>query len=445
MFDTLTERLGGVFERLGRRGRLSEKDVTAALREVRMALLEADVNFKVARDLVAGIRERAVGAEVLDSVTPAQQVIKIVNDQLVEVLGTEAVPLTTASTPPTVVMLVGLQGSGKTTAAAKLALGAKGRGGTPLLVAADTQRPAAIDQLVTLAGQVDLPVHEEGTGPAPLDIAVNGLARARAEGRSHVILDTAGRLQVDDALMDEIGRISKRIKPDETLLVADATTGQEAVAVAEAFHGRSPLTGLILTKLDGDARGGAALSVRAVTGVPIKFVGTGEAIEPLETFHPDRMASRILGMGDVLSLVERAEQVIDERKAKEMQRKMREASFGLDDFLDQLEQVKQMGSLSQVMSMLPGMSGAMNDPNVRQAVEGEGLRRFEAIILSMTPQERASPDIITGRRRRRIADGSGTSVQDVNQLLKQFKQARQMMQMMSSGKMPAGLRGLFGG
>ncbi len=445
MFDTLTERLGGVFERLGRRGRLSEKDVTAALREVRMALLEADVNFKVARDLVAGIRERAVGAEVLDSVTPAQQVIKIVNDQLVEVLGTEAVPLTTASSPPTVVMLVGLQGSGKTTAAAKLALGAKGRGGTPLLVAADTQRPAAIDQLVTLARQVDLPVHKEGTGAAPLDIAVNGVARARAEGRSHVILDTAGRLQVDDALMDEIGRISKRIKPDETLLVADATTGQEAVAVAEAFHERSPLTGLILTKLDGDARGGAALSVRAVTGVPIKFVGTGEAIEPLETFHPDRMASRILGMGDVLSLVERAEQVIDERKAKEMQRKMREASFGLDDFLDQLEQVKQMGSLSQVMSMLPGMSGAMNDPNVRQAVEGEGLRRFEAIILSMTPQERASPDIITGRRRRRIADGSGTSVQDVNQLLKQFKQARQMMQMMSSGKMPAGLRGLFGG
>ena len=444
MFETLTERLGGVFQRLGRRGRLSEKDVTAALREVRMALLEADVNFKVARDLVAGIRERAVGAEVLESVTPAQQVIKIVNDQLVELLGAESVPLSTASTPPTVVMLVGLQGSGKTTAAAKLALGAKGRGGTPLLVAADTQRPAAIDQLVTLAGQVDLPVHEEGTRPSPLDIAVNGVARARAGGHSHVILDTAGRLQVDDALMDEIGRISKRIKPDETLLVADATTGQEAVAVAEAFHARSPLTGLILTKLDGDARGGAALSVRAVTGVPIKFVGTGEAVEPLETFHPDRMASRILGMGDVLSLVERAEQVIDERQAKEMQRKMREASFGLDDFLDQLEQVKKMGSLSQVMSMLPGMSGAMNDPSVREAVEGEGLRRFEAIILSMTPQERASPDIITGRRRRRIADGSGTSVQDVNQLLKQFKQARQMMQMMSSGKMPAGLKGLFG-
>ena len=389
MFDTLTERLGGVFQRLGRRGRLSEKDVTAALREVRMALLEADVNFKVARDLVAGIRERAVGAEVLESVTPAQQVIKIVNDQLVELLGTEAVPLETASQPPTVVMLVGLQGSGKTTTAAKLALGAKGRGGTPLLVAADTQRPAAIDQLVTLAGQVDLPVHEEGTKASPLKIAVNGVARARADGHSHVILDTAGRLQVDDSLMDEIGRISKRIKPHETLLVADATTGQEAVAVAEAFHARSPLTGLILTKLDGDARGGAALSVRAVTGVPIKFVGTGEAIEPLETFHPDRMASRILGMGDVLSLVERAEQVIDERQAKEMQRKMREASFGLDDFLEQLEQMKKMGSLSQVLGMLPGMSGALNDPKVRQAVEGDGLRRFEAIILSMTPQERS--------------------------------------------------------
>ena len=444
MFDTLTERLGGVFQRLGRRGRLSEKDVDEALREVRKALLEADVNFKVVRDLVAAIRERAVGVEVLGSVAPAQQVVKIVNDQLVELLGTEAVPLVTASQPPTVVMLVGLQGSGKTTTAAKLALGAKGRGGKPLLVAADTQRPAAIEQLVTLGEQIDVPVYNEGTDAAPLDIAVNGVNIGRAKNHSHVILDTAGRLQVDDALMDEISRISERTSPHETLLVADSTTGQEAVVVAEAFHARSPLTGLILTKLDGDARGGAALSVRAVTGVPIKFVGMGEAIELLETFHPDRMASRILGMGDVLSLVERAEQVIDERQAEEMQRKMRDASFGLDDFLEQLEQVKKMGSLSQILGMLPGMGGAVNDPNVRQALEGDGMRRFEAIILSMTLGERSSPDIITGSRRRRIAAGSGATVQDVNQLLKQFKQARQVMQMMSQGKMPAGLQGLMG-
>jgi signal recognition particle subunit SRP54 len=393
---------------------------------------------------VAAIRERAVGIEVLESITPAQQVVKIVNDQLVEVLGTDAVPLVTGPQPPTIVMLVGLQGSGKTTTAAKLALGAKGRGGNPLLVAADTQRPAAIDQLVTLGKQIDLPVYSESTDVPPLDIVVNGIERGRANNHSHVILDTAGRLQVDDALMDEIGRISARTSPHETLLVADATTGQEAVTVAEAFHARSPLTGLVLTKLDGDARGGAALSVRAVTGIPIKFVGTGEAIEPLETFHPDRMASRILGMGDVLSLVERAEQVVDKQQAEKMQRKMRDASFGLDDFLEQLEQVKKMGSLSQIFGMLPGMGGAANDPNVRQALEGDGMRRFEAIILSMSPQERSSPDIITGSRRRRIAAGSGTTVQDVNQLLKQFKQARQVMQMMSQGKMPAGLKGMFG-
>ena len=444
MFDTLTERLGGVFQRLGRRGRLSEKDVDDALREVRMALLEADVNFEVARDLVANIRNRAVGIEVFESITPAQQVVKIVNEQLVHVLGTDNVPLATAATPPTVVMLVGLQGSGKTTTAAKLALGAKGRGDKPLLVAADTQRPGAIDQLVTLGEQFDLPVFQQGTDASPLDIAINGVTHGRSDNHSHVILDTAGRLAVDDELMDEIERIAGHISPHETLLVADATTGQEAVAVAQTFHARSPLTGLVLTKLDGDARGGAALSIRAVTGVPIKFVGSGESIEPLEVFHPDRMASRILGMGDVLSLVERVEQVVDERQAEEMQRKMRDASFGLDDFLEQLEQVKKMGSMSQILGMLPGMGKAANDPQVRQALEGDGMKRFEAIILSMTPLERSSPDTITGSRRRRIAAGSGTSVQDVNQLLKQFKQARQVMQMMSQGKVPAGLRGLLG-
>ena len=442
MFESLTERLGGIFQKLGRRGRLSEQDVDAALREVRMALLEADVNFRVARDFVDQVRERAVGVEVTQSVTPAQQVVKIVHDKLVELLGGETARLTRSPRPPTVVMLLGLQGSGKTTTAAKLALAMRREGDQPLLVAADTYRPAAVEQLVTLGRQIEVPVHQEGVAASPVDIAVHAVEKARAGGFSHVVADTAGRLQLDAAMMAEIQRIGERIAPQETLLIADAMTGQEAVAVAEEFHARTPLTGLVLTKLDGDARGGAALSIRAVTGVPVKYVGTGEQIEPLEVFHPDRMASRILGLGDVVSLVERAQEVIDEKQALEVQEKLRKATFGLDDFLEQLRQVQQMGPLSQVLGMLPGMGGLTNDPRVREALDGRTMRRFEAIILSMTPAERARPERINGSCRRRIAAGSGASVQDVNQLLKQFKQARQVIQMMSKGRLPAELRGL---
>ena len=444
MFESLTERLSGVFGNLGRRGRLSEKDVDAALREVRMALLEADVNFRVARQFVASVRERAVGREVTQSVTPAQQVTKIVHDNLVELLGGETVRLATAQRPPSVILMVGLQGSGKTTAAAKLALAFRKDGGRPLLVAADTYRPAAIAQLQTLGKQIDVPVHQQGTRPSPVDIAGRGLELGVSNAHSHLIVDTAGRIQLDDRMMDEIEKVSRAVQPVETLFVADATTGQEAVNVAQAFHTRTPLTGLILTKMDGDARGGAALSIRTVTGIPVKYVGTGEQIEPLEVFHPDRIASRILGMGDVVTLVERAEEVVDLERAEELQTKLRKATFGLDDFLEQLNQVRQMGPLSQVLGMLPGMGAMANKAEVQAALDGNVVGRFEAIILSMTPAERANPDILNGSRRRRVALGSGTSVQEVNQLLSQFRQARQVMQMMSSGRMPAGLRNLTG-
>ena len=444
MLEILTERLNGVFSKLGRRGRLGEADVDAALREVRMALLEADVNFRVARDFVAAVRERAVGREVIESITPAQQVIKILNDHLVELLGSETSRIATAPRPPTIVLLVGLQGSGKTTTAAKLALAFKRDGGRPLLVAADTQRPAAIEQLKTLGKQIDVPVHVGDTKHSPIQISTRGRELGIDNAHSHVVVDTAGRIQLDEPLMDEIGQISRAIDPTETLFVADATTGQEAVNAAKEFHAQSPLNGLILTKMDGDARGGAALSIRSVTGVPIKFIATGEQIEPLEVFHPDRIASRILGMGDVVTLVERAEETIDQERAIELEEKIRKASFGLDDFLEQLNQVKKMGPLSQVFGMLPGMSSMTKNADVQAALDGDGLRHFEAIILSMTPNERRNPDQITGSRRRRIAAGSGTSVQDVNQLLNQFKQARKMMQMMSSGKMPTGLRNMMG-
>ena len=444
MFESLTERLAGVFGNLGRRGRLGEADVDAALREVRMALLEADVNFRVARDFVSSVRERAVGREVTQSVTPAQQVTKIVYDNLVELLGGETARLATASRPPSVVLMVGLQGSGKTTGAAKLALAFHKDGGRPLLVAADTYRPAAIAQLQTLGKQIGVPVHAQGTKPSPVEIAKRGLELGVSNAHSHVIVDTAGRLQLDDAMMDEIEQISGAVQPVETLFVADATTGQEAVNVAKAFHARTPLTGLILTKMDGDARGGAALSIRAVTGIPVKFVGSSEHIEPLEVFHPDRIASRILGMGDVVTLVERAEAVVDTDRAMELQTKLRKATFGLDDFLEQLNQVRQIGPLSQVLGMLPGMGAMANRSEVQAALDGNVVGRFEAIILSMTPAERANPDILNGSRRRRVALGSGTSVQEVNQLLTQFRQARQVMQMVSSGRMPAGLRNLTG-
>ena len=440
MFESLSDKLQGVFDRLGRKGKLTEQDVDEALREVRLALLEADVNFRVVRDFVGRIKERAIGSDVLQSLSPAQQVVKIVHEELIALLG-EPGRLATTSTPPLVVMLVGLQGSGKTTTAAKLALHLKKQGQRPLLVAADPYRPAAISQLQQLGKNLDVPVFTQA-GASPPDVCVAGVQQARSLGQSVVILDTAGRLHVDDELMDELAAIKGRTSPADILLVADAMSGQDAVKVAEEFKARVDITGLILTKLDGDARGGAALSVREVAGVPIKFVGVGERPEALEPFHPDRLASRILGMGDVLSLIERAQEAFDQDKAQEIQKKMRTATFDLDDFLDQMRQVRKMGPLSQVLEMVPGFSKMMKNAGEVSVDEGE-LKQIEAIILSMTPGERHHPEVIGGSRRRRIARGSGTTPADVNQLLNQFKQAQQMMKAMAGGKMPKNMARLF--
>jgi signal recognition particle subunit SRP54 len=433
MFETLTEKLQGAFDRLARKGRLDEKDVEEGLREVRIALLEADVNFKVVKDFVAKVRERSIGAEVTRSLTPAQQMVKIVNEELVALLGQPAA-LSLSGQPPHAVMLVGLQGSGKTTTAAKLALQLRKHGQRPLLVAADTRRPAAVTQLETLGNELDLAVHSEGTAVAPPEICSNGMRRAREAAYSVVIMDTQGRLHVDDELMSELERIKSSVKPAEVLLVADAMTGQDAVTVAQEFNERVGLTGLILTKMDGDARGGAALSMRAVTGVPIKFLGVGEKPGDLEGFHPDRLASRILGMGDVLTLIERAEEVFDQEQALKMEEKLRTASFTLEDFLEQLHQVKKMGPMSQLLDMIPGMSGLAGQ--IPQEVTDKQLVIIEAIISSMTPAEREDPRIIGGSRKRRIARGSGTTVQEVNQLLSQFKQVQKMMRQMSKGRVP---------
>ena len=440
MFESLTDKLQHAFDQLKRKGKLTEGDVDAALREVRLALLEADVNFRVVRSFVARIRERAVGAEVLQSLTPSQHVVKIVHDELVRLLG-EPARLITASSPPTVVMLVGLQGSGKTTTAAKLALNLRKQGQRPLLVAADPYRPAAVAQLQTLGRGLDVPVYAEDRADPP-ERCQAAIRHARQSGHTAAILDTAGRLHVDDELMEELVTIKSRTSPSEVLLVADAMSGQDAVKVAEEFHARVGLTGLVLTKMDGDARGGAALSVREVTGVPIKFIGTGERPEALEPFYPDRLASRILGMGDVLSLIDRAQEAFDETRALELQKKMRAATYDLADFLDQMRQVRKMGPLSQVLEMVPGFSRVMK--NVGEAsLEEKELRRVEAIILSMTPGERRQPEIIGGSRRRRIARGSGTTAADVNQLLNQFKQAQQMMKAMAAGKIPRNMAKLF--
>ena len=442
VFDSLSEKLDGVFKRLAGRGRLTEKDLDEALREVRVALLEADVNFKVVRDFVARIRERAVGQDVLGSLTPGQQVIKIVHQELLAVLGEGNPRINLASTPPTVIMLVGLQGSGKTTTSAKLALMLRKQGQRPLLVAADIYRPAAIDQLVTLGKQLDIPVHEQGANAKPLDIVTNGVARARELGSTVAILDTAGRLHVDDEMMNEVAEIKERLHPHEVLLVVDAMTGQDAVRAAGEFHARLGITGLILSKMDGDARGGAALSVRAVTGVPVRFMGTGEKPDAFEPFHPDRLAQRILGMGDVLTLIEKAQANIDQEKAEQWEKKLRTASFTLVDFLDQLQQVKKMGPLSQLLEMIPGMS-SMAKKLPAAALDDRQLKKVEAIIYSMTPRERRRPDILDGSRRRRIANGSGTTPADVNQLLNQFAQMQKMLKQygnMFSGK--AGARRL---
>jgi signal recognition particle subunit SRP54 len=436
MFEALSTKLDAVFKRLAGRGRLTEKDVDEALREVRVALLEADVHFRVVRDFVAAIRERAVGSDVLQSLTPAQHVIKIVNEELIKLLG-EPAKLASAMFPPTVIMLVGLQGSGKTTTAAKLALHLRKQGGRPVMVAADVYRPAAVDQLVALGKQLTIPVYQQGVKADPVEIVQKGIAFAREQGATAVILDTAGRLHIDEALMQEVVRIKEKVTPQEVLLVVDAMTGQDAVRAAGEFHEKVGITGLVLTKMDGDARGGAALSVRAVTGVPIKFMGTGEKADGLEPFYPDRLASRILGMGDMLTLIEKAQENFDQQKAEEMQRKMRTASFTLEDFLDQLQQVKKLGSLSQLIEMIPGMSG-MARKLPAGALDDKQMKRVEAIIYSMTPQERRRPEVLDGSRRRRIASGSGVTPADVNQLLNQFEQMRKMMKqysaMLSGGK-----------
>ncbi|MEN9938193.1 MAG: hypothetical protein RLZZ387_4772 [Chloroflexota bacterium] len=432
MFESLSDRLQAVFQKLGGKGKLTEDDVREAMKQVRLALLEADVNLKVVKEFVARVTEQAIGEEVTKSLTPAQQVIKIVHQELINLLGNESVALAEAKPGPTVLMLVGLQGAGKTTHAAKLALHLRKKGKRPLLVAADVYRPAAITQLESLGRQLNIPVYSEGTQSSPPAIARNGLQRARSEGLTHVIVDTAGRLQIDELLMAELEQIVEGVQPTEKLLVVDAMIGQEAVRVAEEFNRRVGLSGVIFTKVDGDARGGAALSVRSVTGVPIKFLGTGEKVEAntLEPFHPDRLASRILGMGDVLSLIERAEQVYDEEQAKKMQKKLVKGSFDFEDFLQSMQQMRKLGPLNQILAMIPGMGQMARD---EELVSEKELKRIEAIIFSMTPKERRNPDIIKGSRKERIAKGSGTQVQDVTALVNQFRQMQRMMKKLGGG------------
>ncbi len=432
MFESLTDRLQAIFDRLSRRGKLSEKDVDEALREVRMALLEADVHYKVVKEFLQRVREGAVGEQVMRSLTPAQQVVKIVHQELVHTLGQAAVPLVQASSPPTIVMLVGLQGSGKTTTAAKLASHLRKQGAFPMLVAADLRRPAAVRQLEVLGEQLGIPVYSEGAGKEAAGVVQRSLREANKQRRSHLLLDTAGRLHVDEELMAELVQVKRACSPQEILLVADAMTGQDAVRVAGEFHQRLGLTGLILTKVDGDARGGAALSMRSVTGVPIKFLGTGEKSEALEVFHPDRLAGRILGMGDVLSLIERAERSYTEEQARVLEQRVRKGTFDLSDFLEQMRQLRQMGPLEQLVGMIPGVGQAMRAQNLQ--VDERQFRRLEAIILSMTPQERQRPEIVGGSRRRRIARGSGTSLQDVNVLLNRFEQYRKLMRKLTKGQ-----------
>ena len=429
-FEGLSGRLSEVFKKLKGRGKVKESDIKEVMREVRMALLEADVNYKVAKDFVASVSEKALGSEVLESLTPAQQIIKIVNDQLTELMGSTNARINFASKNPTVIMMCGLQGAGKTTHCAKLARYFKSSGKRPLLAACDVYRPAAIEQLKIVGEQAGVPVFEMGQGD-PVEIARRAVMQARDYGNDILILDTAGRLYIDEELMEELRRIKAEVQPHEILLVLDAMTGQDAVNVAKSFDETLGIDGIVLTKLDGDTRGGAALSVRAVTGKPIKFVGTGEKLDNLEPFYPDRMASRILGMGDVLTLIEKAQSAVDEQKALEMAQKLKEQSFDMNDLLEQMQQIHQMGSLSQVISMFPG-AGKVSDED---AAAGEAqMRRTEAIIQSMTKREREKPSIINPSRKRRIAAGSGTRVEDVNRLLKQFEQMQKMMKMMGSQK-----------
>ena len=441
MFENLTDKLNGVFQRLTGKGRLTVKDVDEGLREIRLALLEADVNFRVVRDFVATVKERAIGSDVLDSISPGQQVVKIVHEELTSILTSGDHKLTPSSQLPTVVMLVGLQGSGKTTTAAKLALQLRRQGHTSLLVAADLRRPAAVQQLVVLGKQLNVPVHHEDNSTA-VKVASSGVARGRQLGLNWVIIDTGGRLHVDDELMQELEDVRATVSPHETLLVVDAMTGQDAVQAAQEFSQRAAVTGLIMTKMDGDARGGAALSITQVTGIPIKYMGVGERTDALEPFYPDRLASRILGMGDVLTLVEKAQEMVTDKEAKELERKMRRATFDLEDFRGQLQSVKRMGSLSSIMEMIPGFS-QLSKKLPADAIDGKGISRIEAIIGSMTMEERRNPEILNGSRRRRISRGSGTTPQDVNQLLNQFRQTQKLMKQISQGHGPRNLMGLF--
>ncbi|MBQ2718929.1 MAG: signal recognition particle protein [Clostridia bacterium] len=440
MFQGLTEKLSAALKRFRSKGKLTEADVREGMREVKLALLEADVNFKVVRDFVKTVTERAVGETVLESLLPAQQIIKIVNEELIRLMGSESPKIEIAAKPPTVILMAGLQGAGKTTHAGKLALHFKKKGKNPLLVACDVYRPAAVDQLKIVGESIGVPVFSMGTGVSPVKIAAAGVEHAKKHGHDMVFIDTAGRLHIDEEMMREIQKIKDTVSPTEILLTVDAMTGQNAVDVATTFNEQLEITGIVMTKMDGDTRGGAALSVKHVTGKPIKFIGTGEGMDALEPFHPDRMASRILGMGDVLSLIEKAEAAFDEKTAAEMERKMREATFSLEDFLMQLRQLRKMGNLNQILGMLPGVKpGAVENMNVDE----RQLGRIEAIVLSMTPEERLHPsEVLNGSRRRRIAAGSGTSVEEVNKLLKQFEQMKKMMKQFSS---PGKMKGLFGG
>ncbi|TFG72578.1 MAG: signal recognition particle protein [Anaerolineales bacterium] len=434
MFESLSEKLQGIFDKRGKRGVLREEDIKAVLREIRLALLEADVNYKVVKDFIDRVRVKAVGEEVSRALNPAQQVIKIVHQELIATLGAPG-RLELEGRAPYIIMLVGLQGSGKTTMAAKLALHLRSRGHFPLMVAADVYRPAAIRQLEVLGSQLSVPVYSELENKNPPLICKNSIEYARERGSDVIILDTAGRLQIDDAMMAELETVRKQVKPVEVLLVADAMTGQEAVNIAQGFNERLGLTGLILTKIEGDARGGAAISMREVTGVPIKFLGTGEKPSALELFHPERLASRILGMGDMLSLIERAESAFDTEQASQMEKKLRKGDFDMEDFLEQLRQVRKMGPINEILGMIPGMGKMLKGVEIDQAQTTKSLKSVEAIILSMTLTERRNPRILNANRKRRIAAGSGTSVQQVNQLISQYRQMQRMIKQVNQGKM----------
>ncbi|MGM7701144.1 signal recognition particle protein [Pseudalkalibacillus sp. Hm43] len=443
-FEGLADRLQQTLQKVRGKGKVTEADVKVMMREVRLALLEADVNFKVVKQFVAKVKERAIGQEVLESLTPGQQVVKVVNEELTELMGGEQSKIAVANKPPTVIMMVGLQGAGKTTTTGKLANHLRKKNNRkPLLVAADVYRPAAINQLQTLGKQLSMPVFDLGTDVSPVEIAKQGIEKAKEEHHDYVIIDTAGRLHIDEGLMDELSQIKEIAKPDEILLVVDAMTGQDAVNVAQSFHDQLGLSGVVLTKLDGDTRGGAALSIKSVTNTPIKFIGMGEKLDALEPFHPERMASRILGMGDVLSLIEKAQTNVDEKKAKELEEKMRTMSFTFEDFLDQLTQVRSMGPLDELLGMLPGSGQMKQLKNVK--VDEKQLNHVEAIIKSMTKAEKVQPEIINASRKKRIAKGSGRTVQEVNRLLKQFEDMKKMMKQMSNMQQKGKKKGGMGG